>query len=115
MSAFLHEAALPTAAIALILTAAHWASRHPKNTPPVAASTQPTTRGATTQPACHSTGPRGGHYYRGQGNWWICSSCGDRAWRESPAVFDQELTDRQIREVMDDARRITREAAGGAA
>lgn len=28
------------------------------------------------QPACHSTGPRGGHYVRAAGKWWVCASCG---------------------------------------
>ena len=65
-------------------------------------------------PLCHSTGPRGGHYYKGVGNEWVCARCGDTAPRGTPVPFDQELTDQQMREVMDDARRITREAAGGA-
>ena len=47
MSAF-YEAALPAAAIFLILAAAYRASRRPKNTRPVTESTQPVTRRATT-------------------------------------------------------------------
>lgn len=43
-------------------------------------------------PACHSTGPRGGHYYRADGDWWVCASCGDRAPRRHVEVFDQEAT-----------------------
>jgi ribosomal protein L37AE/L43A len=116
MSAF-HEGALTAAAIFLLLAAAYRASRRPKNTRPVTESTQPVTRRATTPPACRSTGPRGGHYYRANGNTWECSSCGDRVPRGQAAPYDQErdLTDREIREVMDDARRITREASGGVA
>jgi hypothetical protein len=32
------------------------------------------------QPACHGTGPRGGHYVRAAGAWWVCAACGD-TWR----------------------------------
>lgn len=27
---------------------------------------------------CHSTGPRGGHTYRGDSGGWTCARCGDR-------------------------------------
>jgi hypothetical protein len=33
-------------------------------------------------PACHSTGPRGGHYYRLEGSQWVCGSCGDTITRQ---------------------------------
>jgi ribosomal protein L37AE/L43A len=108
---------IPAAATFLYLAHHAWTKRHPKNTRPVTESTQPVTRRATTPPACRSTGPRGGHYYRANGNTWECAACGDRVPRGQAAPYDQErdLTDREIREVMDDARRITREAAGGVA
>ncbi|MGZ4516410.1 MAG: hypothetical protein ACXVXN_00585 [Mycobacteriaceae bacterium] len=41
------------------------------------------------QPACHSTGPRGGHYVRATGNWWVCEACG-QTWARGDAPYDQE-------------------------
>ena len=115
MSAF-YEAALPAAAIFLILAAAYRAAHKPRTRTPRPASCPSTGAGrGHDTPACHSTGPRGGHYYRADGDEWVCASCGDRVPRGQADVYDQELTDRQIREVMDDARRITREASGGVA
>lgn len=65
-------------------------------------------------PLCHSTGPRGGHHYVAAhtGTAWECVRCGDLIPRASTV---REVTDRDVREVMDEARRITREAASGGA
>lgn len=63
------------------------------------------------QPRCWSTGPRGGHAYRYVNGVWVCRCCGDL---RNP---DRDLTHTEAREVHDDARRITGEAArrGGVA
>lgn len=41
------------------------------------------------QPACHSPGPRGGHYVRAAGAWWVCEACG-QTWARGDAPYDQE-------------------------
>ena len=114
MSAF-HEGALTAAAIFLILAAAYRASRRPKNTRPVTESTQPVTRRATTPCARLDCDEEAARHVVASGEWW--AFCVPHALPYLTAPYDQErdLTDREIREVMDDARRITREAAGGAA
>lgn len=65
------------------------------------------------QPRCWSTGPRGGHAYRYVNGVWVCRCCGDLR-NPNP---DRDLTHTEAREVHDDARRITGEAArrGGVA
>jgi hypothetical protein len=114
MSAF-HEAALPAAAIALILAAAYLASRRPKNTRPVTASTQPVTRRATTPCARLDCNQEATNAVHASGEfWWFCKGHA-LPYLTAPYDHERDLADREIREVMDDARRITREAAGGAA
>jgi hypothetical protein len=114
MSAF-HEGALTAAAIFLILAAAYRASRQPKNTRPVTESTQPVTRRATTPCARLDCNQQAANAVHASGEfWWFCKG---HALPYLTAPYDQErdITDRDFREVMDDARRITREASGGVA
>jgi hypothetical protein len=82
------------AAIGLIIWASkRWAAKRNATTDTRPASCPSTGAGrGHNQPACHSTGPRGGHYYRADGDWWVCASCGDRAPRRHVEVFDQEAT-----------------------
>jgi hypothetical protein len=44
------------------------------------------------QPACHSPGPRGGHYVRAAGAWWVCEACGDTWPRADVRPYDQEAS-----------------------
>ena len=85
----------------------------------------------TPRPAsCPSTGAGRGHdtpcarmdcdqpatnHVIASGEWW--AFCEPHALPYLTAPYDQErdVTDRDFREVMDDARRITREASGGVA
>jgi hypothetical protein len=55
------------------------------------------------------------NYVIASGEWW--AFCKPHALPYLTAPYDQErdVTDRDFREVMDDARRITREASGGVA
>ena len=114
MSAF-HEGALPAAAIFLILAAAYRASRRPKNTRPVTESTQPVTRRATTPCARLDCNEEATRHVVASGEWWAFCTAHALPYLTAPYDQERDLTDREIREVMDAARRITREAAGGAA
>jgi hypothetical protein len=42
------------------------------------------------EPACHSAGPRGGHYVRAAGEWWVCAACGGAWPRVDDQPYDQE-------------------------
>ena len=110
-----YEAALPAAAIFLILAAAYRAARRPKNTRPVTESTQPATRRATTPCARLDCNQEATRHVIASGEWW--AFCVPHALPYLTAPYDQErdLTDRDFCEVTDDARRITREASGGVA
>ena len=114
MSAF-YEAALPAAAIFLILAAAYRAAHKPRTRTPRPASCPSTGagRGHGCRP-CTVTGcPDEATVYVGAGyeTWQFCMTHG------LPYLLRQDIdiTDRDFREVMDDARRITREASGGVA
>jgi hypothetical protein len=72
VSAF-YEAALPAAAIFLLLAAAYRASRQPKNTRPVTESTQPVTRRATTHCAVEfCDAPVAAHVHAADEWWTFC-------------------------------------------
>lgn len=116
MSAF-YEAALPAAAIFLILAAAYRAAHKPRTHTPRPASCPSTGagRGHDTPCARMDCDQPATNHVIASGEWW--AFCEPHALPYLTAPYDQErdITDRDFREVMDDARRITREASGGVA
>ena len=78
-------AALALACVVLALAARHAPGQEPET------SRLDRADGLTEgQPACHSPGPRGGHYVKAAGAWWACEACGETWRRDAP--YDQEAS-----------------------
>lgn len=77
------------AAVILALVVGHLARHAPEQEPET--SRLDRADGLTEgQPACHSPGPRGGHYVKAAGAWWCCEACGQTWRRDEP--YDQEAS-----------------------